>query len=75
MPRTTIAARLAARVDASRRPPDAEPWMPAVAGTHFYLLISEIEAAALVEGIVLHRTRQQAKDQLRYLDSVEKAGS
>jgi hypothetical protein len=62
---------LAARVDASRRPDHAEPWMPAVAGTHFYLLISAIEAAALAEGIVLHRTRKQAADLIRYLESTE----
>jgi hypothetical protein len=73
MPRTPIKARLAARVAASRRPPDAEPWMPAVAGSHYYLLISEIEAAALAEGLILNRTQAQARYLVRWIDGGQEA--
>lgn len=64
---------LAARVDAWKRPPDAEPWMPAVAGPQYFLLLSEIEAAALAEGVVLLRTQAQARHLVRWIDFVEEA--
>ncbi len=68
---TPTASVRAARVAASRRPDHGEPWLPAVAGTHYYLLLSELEAAALSHGIVLLRTQRQARLLLRYLDDTE----
>ena len=64
---------LAARVDAWKRPDRAEPWMSAVAGPQYFLLVTEIEAAALAEGIVLLRTQLAARNLTRYLDLAEEA--
>lgn len=61
------ADELAARVEALKRPPHAEPWMPAVRGTQQFLLLDDISLAALAEGIVLLRVRRQAELAARYI--------
>jgi len=69
MPRTPLRARRAG----SRRPMDADPWMPAIAGTFFYLLISEQEAVALAAGLIRRRVRRQAHKLLERLDHGQEA--
>jgi len=52
---------------------DAEPWMPAIAGTFFYLLISEREAVALAAVLIRRRVRRQAHQLLERLDHGQEA--
>jgi hypothetical protein len=61
-----------ARVTRSKRPDRAEPWIPMpAAGPQHWFLLSELEVFALREGIVLDRTRLQAADLCRYLETTE----
>lgn len=54
-------AALVARVDQPRLPANPEPWMEPVAGTHHWILLDEISARCLAEGIVTGRVQAQAR--------------
>lgn len=61
------AEELAARVEAQKLPPHAEPWMEAVRGPQHFLLPDEISMAAIAEGIVTARVQRQARLAVQYL--------
>ncbi len=53
-------------------PPSLEPWVPPLPKDgQYWVCLSELEARALAEGVVLARTQQQARQLTSYLDVTE----